>query len=95
MESSIAGIGHSLRTDPELRARVEEWLERIVGELVDRFQDEFSELVRTTVDRWDASETGEQLEMLLGRDLQFIRINGTVVGGIAGLLIYSLGRLIA
>ncbi len=58
VESSIAGIGRSLRTDPELRARVEEWLERIVGELVDRFQDEFSELVRTTVDRWDAAETG-------------------------------------
>jgi uncharacterized membrane-anchored protein YjiN (DUF445 family) len=95
VESSIAGIGRSLRTDPELRARVEDWLERIVGELVDRFQDEFSELVRTTVDRWDAAETGEQLEMLLGRDLQFIRINGTVVGGIAGLLIYASGRLIA
>ncbi len=95
VESSIAGIGRSLRTDPELRARVEDWLERIVGELVDRFQDEFSELVRTTVDRWDAAETGEQLEMLLGRDLQFIRINGTVVGGIAGLLIYTAGQLIA
>jgi uncharacterized membrane-anchored protein YjiN (DUF445 family) len=95
VESSIAGIGRSLRTEPELRARVEDWMERIVGELVDRFQDEFSELVRTTVDRWDAAETGEQLEMLLGRDLQFIRINGTVVGGIAGLLIYASGRLIA
>lgn len=95
VESSIAGMARSLRTDPELRARVEEWLERMAGELVDRFQDEFSELVKATVDRWDATETGEQLEMLLGRDLQFVRINGTVVGGLAGLAIYSVARLIA
>jgi len=94
VESSIAGLGRSLRTDPMLRVRIEEWIERIVGELVDRFQDEFSELVKTTVERWDATETGEQLEMLLGRDLQFIRINGTVVGGIAGLVIYSVARLL-
>ncbi len=69
------------------------WIERIVGELVDRFEGEISELVTTTVERWDARETSDRLEELIGRDLQFIRINGTVVGGIAGLLIYSVSRL--
>ena len=93
VETAISGLGRSLRTDPELRNRVDVWLERIVGELVDRFEGEISELVTTTVDRWDATETSQRLEELIGRDLQFIRINGTVVGGIAGLVIYSISRL--
>lgn len=93
VESSITGFGRSLRNDEELRGRVQTWIERIVGELVDRFEGEISELVTTTVDRWDARETSDRLEELIGRDLQFIRINGTVVGGIAGLLIYGVSRL--
>ncbi|HSF86107.1 MAG TPA: DUF445 family protein [Acidimicrobiia bacterium] len=90
---SIAGFGASLRTDAQLQLRVDTWLENIVGELVDRFEGEISELVTTTVERWDATETSERLEDLIGRDLQFIRINGTVVGGIAGVLIYAVSRL--
>jgi uncharacterized membrane-anchored protein YjiN (DUF445 family) len=94
VESAVAGLGRSLRTDPELRSRIEVWLARIVGEVVDRFEGEINELVMTTVDRWDAVETSERLEDLIGRDLQFIRINGTVVGGLAGLAIYSISRLL-
>ncbi len=90
---SVAGFGASLRTDSELRHRVDVWLERIVGELVDRFEGEISDLVTTTVERWDATETSQRLEELIGRDLQFIRINGTVVGGLAGLVIYAVSRL--
>ncbi len=93
IEESIAGLGESLRADPELQRRVNTWFENIVGELVDRFEDEISDLVTSTVERWDATETSEKLEELIGRDLQFIRINGTVVGGMAGLLIYSVSRL--
>ncbi len=92
--SSVASFGSSLRTDPVLRERVELWLERIFGELAERFQGEIQSLVATTVDRWDATETSDRLEGLLGRDLQFIRINGTVVGGLAGLLIYAVSRMI-
>ncbi len=95
VEASIVGFGVSLRTDVELQERLDTWLERIAGEVVDRFQGEISELVTSTVDRWDAVETTEQLEMLLGRDLQYIRINGTVVGGLAGLVIHGVYRLLA
>ncbi|HWG14768.1 MAG TPA: DUF445 family protein [Streptosporangiaceae bacterium] len=42
------------------------------------------------MERWDASETSNQLELLLGRDLQFIRINGTVVGAIVGLALHAI-----
>ncbi len=94
VESAVSGFGRSLRSDAELRGRVEVWLTRIVGEIADRFEGEINDLVTTTVDRWDAVETSERLEELIGRDLQFIRINGTVVGGLAGLVIYATSQLI-
>jgi uncharacterized membrane-anchored protein YjiN (DUF445 family) len=50
--------------------------------------------VSTTVARWDTEETSRRIELQVGRDLQFIRINGTVVGGLAGLLIYTIAQLI-
>ena len=48
-----------------------------------------SSLISATIARWDAEETSDKLELLLGRDLQFIRINGTVVGGLAGVVIHA------
>ncbi len=53
---------------------------------------EISDLISATVSRWDAEETSDKLELLLGRDLQFIRINGTVVGGLAGVAIHAVAR---
>jgi uncharacterized membrane-anchored protein YjiN (DUF445 family) len=47
-------------------------------------------LVTTTIDRWDAVDTSRRLELLLGPDLQYVRINGTVVGGLAGLALHAL-----
>ena len=49
--------------------------------------------MRSTVARWDAKQTSDRLELLLGPDLQFIRINGTVVGGLAGLTLYTISQL--
>ena len=46
------------------------------------------------MERWDAEETSHKIELQVGRDLQYIRINGTVVGGLAGLLIFALAHLI-
>ena len=53
--------------------------------MVEHFGGEITDLVSTTIARWDGEETSARLELLLGPDLQFIRINGTVVGGLAGL----------
>jgi uncharacterized membrane-anchored protein YjiN (DUF445 family) len=58
--------------------------------VAEHFHDQISQLVETAIERWDASETARRLELLLGPDLQFIRINGTVVGGLAGLGIHAL-----
>jgi uncharacterized membrane-anchored protein YjiN (DUF445 family) len=52
-------------------------------------------LIQGTIENWDPQATSERIEMQIGRDLQFIRINGTVVGGLAGLLIYTVGYFAA
>jgi uncharacterized membrane-anchored protein YjiN (DUF445 family) len=51
--------------------------------------------VSTTISKWDGEETAQRLELLLGPDLQFIRINGTVVGGAAGLCLHALAQALA
>ena len=58
------------------------------------FHDELAGLISGTIARWDGAETSDRLELLLGRDLQFIRINGTVVGGLAGLVIHGVAQLL-
>jgi uncharacterized membrane-anchored protein YjiN (DUF445 family) len=63
--------------------------------VAEHFHDEITALVTTTVQRWDAAETAGRLELLLGRDLQYIRINGTVVGGLAGLAIHAVGDVLS
>jgi uncharacterized membrane-anchored protein YjiN (DUF445 family) len=67
---------------------------RTGGYLAERFAGDLAALVSTTVARWDTEETSRRIELQVGRDLQWIRVNGTVVGGLAGLLIYTIGRLI-
>jgi uncharacterized membrane-anchored protein YjiN (DUF445 family) len=66
----------------------------IAGHLVERFSGDVADLVGSTVARWDTEETSRRIELQVGRDLQFIRINGTVVGGLAGLVIYTIAQLL-
>lgn len=86
--------GRRLEHDTALQAKSEEVIEAGVRYVAEHFRDEISGLVSGTISRWDPAETSDKLELLLGRDLQFIRINGTVVGGLAGLAIYSVSHLI-
>ena len=58
--------------------------------VTERFHDDLAGLVTGTIERWDAAETSSQLELLLGRDLQYIRINGTVVGAAVGLVLHAI-----
>ncbi len=92
LADTIAAFGRRLRDDPALAARVEEGIETGVRYVADQFSDEIATMVSGTVARWDGRETADRLELLLGPDLQFIRINGTVVGGLAGLAIHAIGQ---
>src|SRR5438270_852289 len=90
----VQALGRRLCDDEALRAKAERMIEDGVSFLAEHFHDELAELISGTVERWDASETSEKLELLLGRDLQWIRINGTVVGGLAGLVIHALAQIL-
>jgi uncharacterized membrane-anchored protein YjiN (DUF445 family) len=94
LADAIIAAGRRLRDDPALSARVDdviEWGIRYAGE---HFHAEIAGLVSGTLARWDAEETSRKLELLLGPDLQFIRINGTVVGGLVGLAIHFVANVI-
>jgi uncharacterized membrane-anchored protein YjiN (DUF445 family) len=91
---AVVGVGQRLQADATLQQKVDEVIEGGVRYIATHFRDEITGLVSGTIERWDPEETSDKLELLLGPDLQFIRINGTVVGGLAGLVIYALARVI-
>ena len=85
----LAAAGLRLGSDRRLADGLEHMVESGARALADQFHDELAGLVTGTIERWDATETSSQLELLLGRDLQFIRINGTVVGAGVGLALHA------
>ncbi len=94
LSTVIAAVGVRLDDDPVLAGKLERSLETGVAQVVERFHGQIGDLVSTTIAHWDAEETADRLELLLGPDLQFIRINGTVVGALAGLVLYGISRLL-
>ncbi len=92
LADTVAALGERLRDDPALAERVERGIEAGVRYIAEQFSDEIAAMVSGTISRWDGRETSDRLELLLGPDLQFIRINGTVVGGLAGLAIHAFAQ---
>ena len=90
---SVVHIGESLRDDADLRDKVDNWIVRAAQHLVAQYGTEITAIITETIERWDAEEASRRIELHVGRDLQFIRINGTVVGSLAGLIIYSVAQL--
>jgi uncharacterized membrane-anchored protein YjiN (DUF445 family) len=90
LADALMAAGRRLESDRRLHDGLERMVESGVRALADQYRDDLAELVTGTIERWDASETASQLELLLGRDLQFIRINGTVVGAGVGLALHAI-----
>lgn len=91
---TVLRIGESLRDDADLRDKVDNWIVRAAQHLVGEYGVEITTIITDTIERWDADEASNRIELHVGRDLQFIRINGTVVGALAGLIIYSVAQLL-
>ncbi|MFX4286816.1 DUF445 domain-containing protein [Janibacter sp. G349] len=91
----LTHLGDHLAHDTAWQERLEQHLGEIVAFFVNTYGDELAEVISVTVERWDADEASERIELFVGRDLQFIRINGTVVGALAGLAIHTVAVLIA
>ena len=89
IREGVRRFGERLATDAKLQAKVDGWLQDAAQYLVDTYRAEITSLISETVAGWDADEASRKIEANVGRDLQFIRINGTVVGALAGLLIHT------
>src|SRR5262249_39753275 len=94
IQRTIIQIGAAILEDDGLAQKVNHWFEQIALFVTREYGHELAHLIEQTVRNWDAEVTSQKIELQIGKDLQYIRINGTVVGGIAGLLIYSVSLLL-
>jgi uncharacterized membrane-anchored protein YjiN (DUF445 family) len=92
--ASLAELGSALQRDARLQAMVNRFARRTLAGITTRYGDHIVRLVSETVKRWDAQTVTARIEGAVGRDLQFIRINGTLVGGLVGVAIHALIVLI-
>ncbi|MFJ8916164.1 DUF445 domain-containing protein [Amycolatopsis sp. NPDC102389] len=94
VRTGIETLGERLVSDDHIRSKVDTWVEGAAAYVVTHYSKEITTIITDTVERWDAEETSRKIELQVGRDLQFIRINGTVVGALAGLVIYAVAQLL-
>lgn len=86
-------IGHALQEDAELRASLNTHLEQAIASLSPDVAQLLTRHISDTIKQWDTAELSRQIELNIGRDLQYIRINGTLVGGLIGALLFGLSWL--
>jgi len=94
IEKAIAGIASGLQNDNAMRERLNAWLRETMLAIIDAQRHSIARLISDTVRHWDADTVTQKIELEVGRDLQFVRINGTVIGGIVGLALHTLDVLL-
>ncbi|WP_130334653.1 DUF445 domain-containing protein [Streptomyces sp. BK022] len=92
VRAGLLSLGRRLATEPKMQGKLDRWIEGAAVHVVTTYRKEITSLITETVAGWDAEHTTRKIEAHIGRDLQFIRINGTVVGSLAGLVIYTVSR---
>jgi uncharacterized membrane-anchored protein YjiN (DUF445 family) len=94
LSRGITTIGGSLLANPARLEELDDFLTTFAASVLERHRYEVGALIAETVRQWDPEVAAERLELAVGRDLQFIRLNGTLVGGLAGLVIYTVSLLL-
>ena len=94
IETTILGIGASIKNDTQFNRKLNETVEKLLLSSLPHFAPDIQKMIEKTVGGWTEKQIVSILEPAVGRDLQFIRINGTVVGGLAGLVIFALSLLL-
>ncbi|MEO5653952.1 MAG: DUF445 domain-containing protein [Marmoricola sp.] len=90
----LVRFGERVGTDAVLRDKLDSWLSDFAVWAVGRYGDELTAVITSTIERWDGREAARKIELHVGRDLQFIRINGTIVGGLVGVLIHTVSLVL-
>src|SRR5436189_3831263 len=94
LDSGLSEFGVALMSDPTPLTDRDDLLIDVTAGVVEKYRHEIGDLIAQTVASWDPGATSRRFELAVGRDLQFVRINGTLVGGLVGLLIYTITRLV-
>lgn len=92
VEAAIADFATAVLADPALATKITAWMDEAILAVVEAARPEIAQLIAQTVSAWNPEETSRRIELQIGRDLQFVRVNGTLVGGLVGLVLYSLAR---
>lgn len=90
----IQHVGRLLSGDLTAQRRLDNWLKEALVYIVERYRGPLSEVISDTVAEWDSRSTADRIELHIGKDLQFIRINGTLVGGLVGVALYVVSGLV-
>jgi uncharacterized membrane-anchored protein YjiN (DUF445 family) len=93
LEHGLSAFGSALLENEALLAEIDEVVVDLAATAVERYRNEIGDLIAQTVASWDPDATSRRFELAVGRDLQFVRINGTLVGGLVGLVIYTVWHL--
>lgn len=91
---TLSQLGSSMQEDTQLHEQINRFARRAIVGTTNNYGDKIVTLVSDTVERWDTHTLTDRVENIVGKDLQFIRINGTLVGGLVGVIIHAAGRLI-
>ncbi len=95
LQQVILDLLTAVEADQALAARLNDWMRELASGLVDAHRSSIGTLIESTVNGWDAESMSSKIEREVGADLQFIRINGTLIGGAAGLLIHAITLLLS
>ena len=90
----IAKLAHELQEDNVLQAKLDPWIHKTAYRYFRKNRHQIAHFISTTVGNWEADRLNRTLELEVGKDLQYIRINGTIIGGLVGLLIHLIGDLL-
>lgn len=93
LQKNIQKLSESLQNDEDLKLRLNKWIRHFLYRMILKNSEEVQTLISKTVAGWEGKELSNKLELEVGKDLQFIRINGTLVGGLVGLAIYTVTEL--
>ena len=90
LSKNLNEFAQNLKTDESLQNKIDHWVRVTAYKYILKNTHQFGNLISTTVGNWQGKELSEKLELEVGKDLQFIRVNGTLVGGLVGLIIYTI-----
>ncbi|SMP06523.1 DUF445 domain-containing protein [Chryseobacterium profundimaris] len=92
ISKNLDEFSENLKTDENLQNKIDDWIRVTAYKYILRNTHQFGNLISSTVGNWQGKELSEKLELEVGKDLQFIRVNGTLVGGLVGLIIYTIAH---